>query len=309
MNGATPAYALPAAAAVDELRTLRDLVRFGTTAMAQAGVACGHGFPDPATESTVLAAWVLGLPPGDLDRHLDARLLRTERETLVRLLRRRVEERVPLPYLTGEAWLGDFRFRVDPRVLIPRSFIADLVLEGLAPWVADPGSVADALDLCTGSGCLAVLVAHVFPNARVDAVDLSPDALAVASLNVADHGLESRVRLVHSDLFGALAGHRYHLVVSNPPYVDADAMAALPAEYRHEPAMALAAGDDGLDLVRRLLSSAADHLHPGGLLVVEVGHHREAVESLWPRLPFTWLETHAGDGFVFLLTREQLTRA
>jgi ribosomal protein L3 glutamine methyltransferase len=211
-----------------------------------------------------------------------------------------------VPYLTGEAWIGDFRFFVDRRVLIPRSFIGDLLLEGLSPWVPDLDAVGTALDLCTGSGCLAILMAHAFPNADVDAADLSPAAIDVAHRNVGEYGCGDRVHLVQSDLFAALAGKRYDVIVSNPPYVDAPSMAELPREFRHEPELALAAGDDGLDLVRRILAEAGDHLNPAGVLIVEIGHNRAALEAAYPDTPFTWLSTHAGDDFVFLLGRDQL---
>jgi ribosomal protein L3 glutamine methyltransferase len=217
-----------------------------------------------------------------------------------------VRERTPAAYLTHEAWLGEFRFYVDERVIVPRSFIAELLRDGLAPWIADAKRVRSALDLCTGSGCLAVLAAHAFPKAQVDAADLSPEALQVARRNVKDYALGKRVRLVRSDLFKRLAARRYDLILSNPPYVDAATMRALPREYRREPRLALAGGRDGLELVRRMLAQAAAHLNPGGLLIVEIGHNRAVLEKAYPRLPFTWLETSAGDDYVFMLRREDL---
>jgi ribosomal protein L3 glutamine methyltransferase len=298
--------ALPYDAAVAELSTVGDLLRFGITTLAQHEVFFGHGFPDARSEITQLLAWALGLAPDELGDHLQARLLRSERKRVLDLFSRRVCERVPVPYLTGEAWLAGFRFEVDPRVLIPRSFISDLLADSLAPWVDDAGRIAHALDMCTGSGCLAVLMAHAFPEAAIDAVDVSTDALEVARANIVAHGLEERVCVVGSDLFSALDGRHYDLIVSNPPYVNATSMASLPPEYREEPALALAGGEDGLDLVRRLLAEAPRHLAPDGLLVVEIGHNRDALEAAYPRTPFTWLETHAGDEFVFLLTRDQL---
>ena len=272
----------------DELITLRDLLRFTISSMARAEVSHGHGFADAPTEAAYLVAWFCRLPHGALDENLGARMTRAERVEYLALLDRRVVDRVPAPYLSGEAWLGDFRFRVDPRVLIPRSFIAELLLEGLTPWVADANGIQRALDLCTGSGCLAILVAHAFPDALVDGADLSTDALEVARANVADHGVEDRLRLVASDLFAGLGDERYDLIVSNPPYVDAPSMAALPPEYRHEPALALAAGTDGLDLVRRILAEARDHLTDNGVIVVEIGHNRAALEAAYPDTPFTW---------------------
>ena len=212
----------------------------------------------------------------------------------------------PRAYLTHEAWLGDLRFYVDERVIVPRSFIAELLREQLQPWVEDPEAIASGLDMCTGSGCLAILMALTFPNAQIDAVDISTDALDVARRNVADYGLEDQLSLIQSDLFTALEGRRYDLIVSNPPYVNAPSMQTLPEEYRREPVGALASGEDGLEHVRTILREAPKHLNKGGLLVVEIGHNRDALEEAFPELPFTWLETSAGDEHVFLLTREQM---
>lgn len=292
--------------AARELATIRDLLRFAVTRFRGNDLAFGHGFADARAEAAYLIGWALDLPHAEFERYLDARLTREEVAAVVEILRRRAEERIPAPYLTQEAWLGDYRFHVDERVLIPRSFIADLLREGLAPWVQDPGSVGSALDLCTGSGCLAILLAEAFPEARVDGADLSQDALDVARINVDAYSLADRIELVRSDLMAGLGGRRYDVIVSNPPYVDAAAMTALPLEYRHEPALALAGGADGLDLVRKLLNQAAMHLNAGGFLVVEIGHNRAALEAAYPAVPFTWLETHAGDRFVFLLRREEL---
>jgi ribosomal protein L3 glutamine methyltransferase len=248
----------------------------------------------------------LKLPLGELDAVLDRQLRATEVGAVRNIMRRRVRERTPAAYLTREAWLGEFRFYVDERTIVPRSFIAELLREGLAPWVADARRVRSVLDLCTGSGCLAVLAAHAFPKARVDAADLSAAALQVARRNVKDYTLGKRVRLVQTDLFDRLAARRYDLILSNPPYVNAAAMRTLPREYRREPRLALAGGRDGLALVRRMLAQASAHLHPHGLLVVEIGHNRAALEQAYPRLPFTWLETSAGEDYVFLLHREDL---
>lgn len=292
--------------AARELATIRDLLRFAVTRFRANDLAFGHGFADARADAAYLIGWALDLPHAEFEHYLDARLTREEVAVVVGILRRRAEERVPAPYLTQEAWLGDYRFHVDQRVLIPRSFIADLLREGLAPWVQDPRSVGSALDLCTGSGCLAILLAEAFPEARVDAADLSQDALDVARINVDAYSLAHRIQLVRSDLMSGLGGRRYDLIVSNPPYVEAGAMTALPPEYRHEPALALAGGADGLDLVRQLLNQTAMHLNPGGSLVVEIGHNRPALEAAYPAVPFTWLETHAGDRFVFLLRREEL---
>ena len=240
---------------------------------------------------------------------MEARLTATERAAVLDTIRRRINERVPASYLTHEAWLGERRFYVDQRVIVPRSHIAELLEDQLSPWIEDPWAVRRALDLCTGSGCLAILAAIAFPEAQVDAIDLSPDALQVARRNVTDYGLESRVHLIESDAFTAIDSQRYDLIISNPPYVNAESMAELPDEYRREPELALASGEDGLDFTRIILSKAADHLNPGGVLVVEIGHNRDALEDAFPETPFVWLDTAAGDDFVFLLRREDLPRA
>jgi len=213
---------------------------------------------------------------------------------------------VPVAYLLGEAWLQGYRFNVDSRVIIPRSFIAELLKDQLAPWVADPGAVRSVLDLCTGSGCLAVITADLFANAQVDAVDISVDALAVAARNVEEYRLGDRVRLTESDLFEALGASRYDLILCNPPYVTDHALSKLPREYSHEPTLALAGGPDGLDVVRRVMAEARAHLNPQGLLVVEVGDGRAEVEREYPRVPVTWATTSAGDDMVFVVRAEDL---
>ena len=289
------------------LKTVRDWLRFAVTRFNEAGLSFGHGTTNARDEAAYLILHTLKLPLDRLDPFLDKTLSAKEIAAVKQMLRGRIEQRVPAAYLTNEAWLGDFRFYVDERVIVPRSYIAELLRDELSPWVKDPESAGAALDLCTGSGCLAILLAQTFPNARVDATELSPDALEVASRNVLDYGLEKRIRLVRGDLFAGLTGP-YQLIVSNPPYVNADSMAALPPEYRAEPQMALAGGQDGLDIVRRILSGAGAALDRDGLLVVEIGHNRKTLERAFPRLSFTWLETSGGDGFVFLLTGAQLAR-
>lgn len=291
-----------------ELVTVRDALRFAVSRFNQAGLAFGHGTDNAWDEAAYLVLHTLHLPMDRLDPFLDARLTRGELEDVVEVIRRRVEERLPAAYLTREAWLGEHRFYVDERVIVPRSHIAELLAEGLAPWVADPPAMRSALDLCTGSGCLAMLTAKAFPGAHVDAADLSADALAVAKRNVAGHRMRGRVRLLRSDLMSGLGARRYDLIVSNPPYVDARSMRALPREYRHEPRLALAGGPDGLALVRRILLEAGEHLAAKGLLVCEIGQGRKALERAFPRTPFEWPETEAGTGQVFLLSREDLPR-
>lgn len=291
---------------VHELETVRDWLRWSVTRFTEAGLAFGHGTDNAWDEAAYLVLHALSLPLDRLEPFLDARLTQLERARLGELLLRRIDSRVPSAYLTREAWLGDFRFYVDERVIVPRSYIAELVPEGLGPWIADPAAVRGALDLCTGSGCLAILLAHAYPNADVDAVDLSSDALAVAQRNVADYGLHARINLIRSDLYANLVEKSYDLVISNPPYVTDRAMDALPAEYRHEPAMALAGGEDGLDAVRGIVREAPRFLNPQGLLVVEVGRGRAAVEAAFPRMPFVWLGTEGAADAVFAITREEI---
>lgn len=287
------------------LATPRDLLRYGVSRFNAAGLCFGHGSDNAYDEAAYLVLHALHLPPDTLEPFLDARLLPQEREQVLALLERRVRERLPAPYLTGEAWLRGHRFRVDPRVIVPRSPIAGLLEDGLAPWV-EADAVRDALDMCTGSGCLAVLAALAFGQARVDAADCSAGALEVAAANVADYGLQARVALHRSDLFGQLPPRRYDVIVCNPPYVNAASMDALPPEYRHEPALALAGGADGMDLVRRILRDAPAFLQPAGVLVLEIGHEREHFERAFPGLEPVWLETEGGRDHVLLLARGQL---
>ncbi len=292
--------------AKNHLHTLRDLLRFAVSQFNQAGLVFGHGSDTAYDEAAYLILHTLHLPLDHLEPFLDARLTSTEVSQVLDILERRVTERLPAAYLTHEAWLGSYSFYVDQRVIIPRSFVAELLQNRLEPWITDAAEIHAALDLCTGSGCLAIVLAHAFEQAEIDAVDISTDALAVASRNIADYQLQERVRLMQSDLFTGLAGRRYDLIISNPPYVNAESMAELPEEYRHEPVNALASGADGLEATRKILAGAAAHLTDQGLLVVEIGHNRDAVLREYPRTPFTWLETSAGDAFVFLLHRDQL---
>jgi ribosomal protein L3 glutamine methyltransferase len=290
----------------ESLITVRDWLRFAVSRFNEAQLFFGHGSDNAYDEAAYLILHTLHLPLDRLEPFLDASLTHGESEQVQAVIERRVRERIPAAYLTHEAWLGEHRFYVDERVIVPRSFIAELLREQLAPWVEDPDAVTRVLDLCTGSGCLAILAALAFPDAGVDAVDLSKDALEVAAKNVADYGLAERIELVESDLFAALKGRSYDVIVSNPPYVNAESVAALPPEYQAEPALALGSGEDGLDATRQILAAAKTHLNPGGLLVVEIGHNRDALEAAYPTLPFTWLDTEGGDQFVFMLRREDL---
>lgn len=296
-----------ARAAVQELRTAADLVRWGASRFGEAGLCFGHGTDNAADEAVVLVRHALHLDADAPEGLLSGALTKGERREVVAFLVRRIRERIPAPYLTHEAWFSGLRFYVDERVLIPRSPLAEWIERGFEPWLI-PERVQRVLDLGTGSGCLAVACAVSFPGARVDAVDVSPDALEVARRNIREHGLQDRVQAMGSDLFSGITG-AYDLIVSNPPYVDAEVLATLPPEYGHEPRAALAAGEDGLGCVRRILTEAAAHLTPEGVLVVEVGVSRAALEDTFPSLPFVWLELQRGGENVFLLTAQELLRA
>jgi ribosomal protein L3 glutamine methyltransferase len=294
---------------------VRALLALGIAKFEAADISYGHGTTNALDEAAWLILHALGLPPGELAAHLDTPVTQERHRAAVALLDRRVRTRKPAAYLLHEAWLGTCRFYVDERVIVPRSFIAELFTpksgtpkRGQVTF--PPGwSPISLLDLCTGSGCLAIVAAFNFPRARVDAADLSEDALAVARRNVAAYRLEGRVRLLRSDLFGSLRGRAYDLIVANPPYVKAAAIRRLPPEYRAEPEMALASGADGLDHTRAILAQARAHLNPGGLLVVEIGHNRKALEKAFPKLAFRWPRTSAGAGYVFTLTRDSLPRS
>lgn len=291
--------------AAQQLTTVRDILRFAVSRFNEAGLFFGHGTDNAHDEAAYLILHTLNLPLDSLEPYLDAKLLNAEKENLLGLIERRVNERLPVAYLTNQAWQGEFDFYVDERVIVPRSFIYELLGDPIRPWIEYDELVHRALDLCTGSGCLAIQMAHHYPAAEIDAVDLSLDALEVAAINIEDYGLEDRINLIHTDLFEGLEG-TYDLIVSNPPYVDAESVEALPEEYLHEPELALGSGEDGLDATRQILLYAAKYLNPKGVLLVEIGHNRDVLEAAYPELPFTWLETSGGDGFVFLLTREQL---
>lgn len=287
------------------LHTLRDLLRFAVSCFQKAGLHFGHGSDNAHDEAAYLLLHTLHLPLDLLEPYLDATLLPEEIKRALSLIEQRVEQRIPVAYLTQEAWQGDFDFYVDERVIVPRSFIYELLGEPILPWIEHPELIHRALDLCTGSAALAIQMAHHYPDAHIDAVDISLDALEVAAINVERYQLEDSITLIHSDMFEGLEGG-YDLIVSNPPYVDAPSVAELPDEYLHEPKLALGSGKDGLDATRIILDKAAQILNPQGVLLVEIGHNREALERAYPHLPFTWLETSGGDGFVFLLTREEL---
>ena len=289
-----------------ELVTVRDWLRYAVTRFNRAGCFYGHGLQDAYDEAVYLILNTLALPLDRLEPFLDACIPGDEREDILEVIEKRAVDRLPAAYITGEAWLGEFRFKVDKRVIIPRSYFAELLHDGFSPWVQDPEAVTAAMDMCTGSGCLAILMAFAFPNAEIVAVDISQDALDVAAANIAAYGLEDRIRLVKSDGFAQVPEQRFDFILSNPPYVTREAMDALPAEYLHEPGLALGSGEDGLDLVRKLLADAPRYLAPEGLLAIEVGHNREIVEEAFPALSPTWLSAPSGDDKIFILEAGQL---
>lgn len=294
----------------DEFRTVRDVFRHAVSAFRRADIAFGHGAADAVDEAAFIVLEALSLPIDDINPWLAARLTREERARILALVAARVETRKPAAYLLGRAYQMGFPFHVDERVIVPRSFIGELLAsEDALPLVPDADAVGSVLDLCTGSGALAVIAAHAFPYAEIDAVDISADALEVARINVAMHGLEGRVALHHGDLFQPVKTKRYDLIVTNPPYVDAEAMAGLPPEFRAEPALALAGGDDGLDIVRRILADAPKHLTKRGALVCEIGRGRDILEADYPELEFLWADTEESEGEVFALAAEDFAKS
>jgi len=295
----------------DDLITVRDLLRYAVSRFNAAGLTYGHGTGNALDEAAFLILEALHLPVDDINPWLDARLLPDERRQVASLLDARVSTRKPAPYLVGKAYIQGIPFHVDERVIVPRSFIAELLLgDALGPdalgLIPEPEAIGSALDLCTGSGCLAIIAAMCLPNAEVDAVDLSADALEVAELNLAEHGMEDRIRLLKGDLFKPVKSARYDLIITNPPYVAAAEVAAFPPEYANEPQMAHLGGADGLDLVRRILAEAPAHLTPEGGLICEIGTGRHILEDEYPDLPLTWLDTEQSEGEVFWLSRRDL---
>jgi ribosomal protein L3 glutamine methyltransferase len=280
-------------------QTVRDLLRFAVSRFTEAQLAFGHGSANAYDEAAYLILHTL-------HPFLDARLLDTEIDAVLSVIERRATERVPAAYITQEAWMHGRRFHVDERVIVPRSFIGELLEDGLQPYVADPDEVSAVLELCTGSGCLAILASDAFPNADIDAVDISTDALQVAHKNVAEYGLDDRIALFEGDLFAPLPERRYDVIIANPPYVNSDSMQALPAEYRHEPELALAGGADGMDVVRRIIGQARNWLTDEGVLVIEIGNERANVEAAFGGLDLVWLSTSGGDDSVFLIQASDL---
>ena len=300
--------------AVPDLLTVRDFIRFAVSSFEQAELYYGHGTFTPYDEAVFLVLEGLRLPIDQLEPYLDARLTLNERRRMADLIHQRVTTRKPVPYLVNRAYLQGVPFYVDERVIVPRSYIAellttDVVCEDGSGFVPSPEDVGSVLDLCTGSGCLAILAAHVFPFAHIDAVDLSKDALAVAKINVDASIHQDRITLYRGDLFAPLKGKKYDLIITNPPYVDAEDMTDMPKEYLHEPRMALAAGDDGLDIIRRIIAEAPQYMNPGAGMICEIGYDRPALEAAYPDMEFLWLDTENSESEVFWITREQLTAA
>jgi ribosomal protein L3 glutamine methyltransferase len=294
-----------------ELTTLRDILRYAVSRFSEAGLSYGHGTVDALDEAVFLILESLHLPIGDVNPFADARLTLAERRMLLARIAERIATRKPAPYLLRRAYIGAEAFYVDERVIIPRSFIGELLLSGTiageaSSLIPDPAGISSVLDLCTGSGCLAIIAAQRFCLAAIDAADLSKDALEVARMNIAQRGLESRISLFQGDLYDPLGANHYDLILSNPPYVDAAAMAALPPEYRYEPEMALAGGADGLDIIRRILSDAPRYLTASGMLICEIGQGREILERDYPHIPFLWLDTERSQGEVFCVAAEDL---
>ena len=287
-------------------RTVRDLLRYAVSRFNQAELAFGHGSANAYDEAAYLILHTLHLPLDTLEPFLDARLLDDEIDAALKVIERRATQHVPAAYITQEAWMHGLRFYVDERVIVPRSLIGELLQDRLTPWVDDPDQVSAVLELCTGSGCLAILAAQAFPNADIDAVDISPDALEVAHINVNDYALNDRIALFEGDLFAPLPERRYNVIIANPPYVNSSSMDALPPEYRHEPELALAGGEDGMDVVRRIIKEARNWLTDDGLLVVEIGNERANVEAAFGGLDLVWLSTSAGDDTVFMIQASDL---
>ncbi|MGV6826262.1 MAG: 50S ribosomal protein L3 N(5)-glutamine methyltransferase [bacterium] len=287
------------------LNTLIDYMRWGASQFVAANLEFSHGLASPLDESVYLVLRTLGLPVDTPEIYWHSRLTEPEKNKVLGMLRRRIEERIPAAYLMKEGWFAGLQFYIDERVLIPRSPIAELVEQQFTPWV-NPDEVESVLDLCTGSGCIGIACAYAFPQAEVDLADISDDALEVAQINVKRHDAVNRVNVVHSDLFSGLGGKRYDMIVCNPPYVDDEDMQALPDEFKHEPTMALHSGSDGLDLTKKILHQAATHLNEEGVLVLEVGNSQYHLLNTYPDVPFQWLDFERGGDGVFLLTRQQL---
>ena len=291
---------------LNELSSIRDWLRYAVSRFEDSDVFFGHGTSNAYDEAVWLIFGFLHLPHDTIENFLDAHLTSKEKKDLSFLIEKRINDKIPTAYLLNEAWLRDYKFYVDERVIVPRSLIAESLSENLYPWIDDPEKIYSALDLCTGSGCLGIMMAHSFQNAMIDLVDLSEKALQVAEINVNHYGLHDRIELIQSDLFDRLKGKKYDLIISNPPYVNQTSVDSFPMEFLKEPSMALGSGEDGLDHTIRIIHEAKHYLNDDGILIVEIGHNKEILLKKFPKLQFQWLDVSLGNDFVFMLEKSQL---
>ena len=291
---------------LNELSSIRDWLRYAVSQFEDSDVFFGHGTSNAYDEAVWLIFGFLHLPHDTIENFLDAHLTSKEKKDLSFLIEKRINDKIPTAYLLNEAWLRDYKFYVDERVIVPRSLIAESLSENLYPWIDDPEKIYSALDLCTGSGCLGIMMAHSFQNAKIDLVDVSEKALQVAEINVNHYGLHDRTELIHSDLFNALKGKKYDLIISNPPYVNQTSVDSFPMEFLKEPSMALGSGEDGLDHTIRIIHEAKQYLNDDGILIVEIGHNKEVLLNKFRKLQFQWLDVSLGNDFVFVLQKSQL---
>lgn len=289
----------------NELSTMIDFMRWGASQFVNANLSYSHGLSSPLDESVYLVLRSLNLPVDTPDVYWQSKLTQIEKQTVLSILLKRIEEKIPAAYIMQEGWFAGLQFYIDERVLVPRSPIAELIERQFSPWV-NPDEVESILDLCTGSGCIGISCAYAFPMAQIDLSDISKDALDVAQINIAKHEAEERVSIIHSDLFNSLQNKQYDIIVSNPPYVDAEDISGMSAEFHHEPELGLSSGDDGLECTRNILKYAASHLNPNGILVLEVGNSQYALVEEFPHLPFEWIDFERGGDGVFVLAKEQL---
>ena len=291
---------------LNELSSIRDWLRYAVSRFEDSDVFFGHGTSNAYDEAVWLIFGFLHLPHDTIENFLDAHLTSKEKKDLSFLIEKRINDKIPTAYLLNEAWLRDYKFYVDERVIVPRSLIAESLSENLYPWIDDPEKIYSALDLCTGSGCLGIMMAHSFQNAIIDLVDISEKALQVAEINVNHYGLHDRIELIQSDLFDRLKGKKYDLIISNPPYVNQTSVDSFPMEFLKEPSMALGSGEDGLDHTIRIIHEAKHDLNDDGMLIVEIGHNKEILLKKFPKLQFQWLDVSLGNDFVFMLEKSQL---
>ena len=291
---------------LNELSSIRDWLRYAVSRFEDSDVFFGHGTSNAYDEAVWLIFGFLHLPHDTIENFLDAHLTSKEKKDLSFLIEKRINDKIPTAYLLNEAWLRNYKFYVDERVIVPRSLIAESLSENLYPWIDDPEKIYSALDLCTGSGCLGIMMAHSFQNAKIDLVDVSEKALQVAEINVNHYGLHDRTELIHSDLFNALKGKKYDLIISNPPYVNQTSVDSFPMEFLKEPSMALGSGEDGLDHTIRIIHEAKQYLNDDGILIVEIGHNKEVLLNKFRKLQFQWLDVSLGNDFVFVLQKSQL---